>query len=248
VTTIELPQHRPASITLVRHGQSEANLHDPESTRDVPPGLVGTPNHKIRLTELGHRQARATGAALPALCPDGFDHVYASPYRRTLQTKDEILAGMPADYRARIGERVYRDILLREQDFGYADVMAALDDTAEHFDRARQRFNVHRESAGKFYTRPENGDSWADVCERSYMFLGKLFQANRHAAHVLIVSHAVTITTFAFHLDRLDEDGIVELYRTARIPNCGVARWEYQPGAKPRWRRIAWAQTIHSVS
>ena len=83
---------------------------------------------------------------------------------------------------------------------------------------ARERFETHRDSAGKFYTRPDNRDSWADVCERTYIFLGKLFQANRHGAHVLIVSHAVTIATFAFHLDRLSEDGVVELYRANRIP------------------------------
>jgi len=97
-----------------------------------------------------------------------------------------------------------------------------------------------------FYTRPDNGDSWADVCERTYMFLGKLFQANRHGAHVLIVSHAVTIATFAFHFDRLSEDGVVELYRANRIQNCAVARWRYRPEARPRWHRVAWAREIHA--
>jgi broad specificity phosphatase PhoE len=241
-------QKRPRSITVVRHGQSEANFHDPDSTRDVPPALVGTPNHRISLTDLGHRQARGTGAALPTLCPDGFDYLYASPYRRTLQTRDGLLEGMPSEYRARIGERVYRDILLREQDFGYADPMAALGETADHFDAARKRFQAHRESAGKFYTRPDNGDSWADVCERTYMFLGKLFQANRDGADILIVSHAVTIATFAFHLDRLDEDGVIALHLQTRYPNCGVARWEYRSDTRPRWQRVAWAQAIHSES
>jgi broad specificity phosphatase PhoE len=240
-------QYRPASITVIRHGQSDANLHDPESTAHVPPDLVGTPNHRIALTETGRRQARATGAALPALYPEGFDYLYFSPYRRTVQTKEEILDGMPPDYRARIVDKEYRDILLREQDFGYADVMAALQDTAEHFDDARRRFLAHRNSAGKFYTRPDNGDSWADVCQRTYLFLGKVFQANRHGANILIVSHAVTIATFAFHLERLDEDAVVNLHLTERVPNCGVARWEYKVDARPRWRRMAWAKNLHAI-
>jgi len=243
----EIPSFRPASITLIRHGQSEANLHDPETTRDVPPELVGTPNHRVRLTDLGRRQARATGAALPARLPDSFDFVYSSPYLRTRETTKEILAGMPDDYRGRIGKVDERDILLREQDFGYADVMAAHTETAEHFDQAMRIFTAHRESAGKFYTRPANGDSWADVCQRTYIFLGKLFQANRHGAHVLLVSHAVTIATFAFHLDRLDEEGVVSLYRASRIPNCGVARWECQPEANPRWKRVLWAEDLHHL-
>jgi broad specificity phosphatase PhoE len=119
-------QYRPASITLVRHGQSESNLLERHSVHDVPLELRGTPNHKVRLTPLGHEQARATGVALAARFPDGFDHVYVSPYKRTLQTADELLAGFPDAWRARVTQdRKKHDILLREQDFGYADVVGA---------------------------------------------------------------------------------------------------------------------------
>ena len=45
-----------------------------------------------------------------------------------------------------------------------------------------------------------------DVRQRTYIFLGKLFQPNRHGAHILVVSHAVTIATFAFHREQLGED------------------------------------------
>jgi broad specificity phosphatase PhoE len=182
------PQHRPASITLVRHGQSASNLYDAESVYDVPQDLRGTPNHKVQLTPLGHDQSRAAGAALAERFPDGFDHVYVSPYQRTLQTADGLLAGFPAARRARLTEdRIRRDILLREQDFGYADVVGALPNTAEHFEQARRRFEAHKENAGKYYTRPDNGESWADVCQRTYMFLGKLFQPEPARAHILVV-------------------------------------------------------------
>lgn len=118
--TEPVPQHRPASITLVRHGQSASNLHDPESVYDVPQDLRGT-NHKVPLTPLGHEQARATGATLAERFPDGFDHVYVSPYQRTLQTAAGLFDGFPVAWRARLTEgRVRRDILLREQDFGYS--------------------------------------------------------------------------------------------------------------------------------
>jgi broad specificity phosphatase PhoE len=239
-------QYRPSSITLVRHGQSAANLAGPDSVDDVPADLRGTPNHKIALTPRGHEQARATGAALAARFPDGFDYLYVSPYLRTLQTAEGLLAGFQGAWRGRLADNVLkRDILLREQDFGYADVIGALPNTAEHFEQARRRFEAHRESAGKFYTRPDNGESWADVCQRTYMFLGKLFQPNRARAHVLVVSHAVTIATFAFHLERLSEDGVVDLYGSDKLKNCSVGRFEHRAAERPRWSRELWNAVLY---
>jgi broad specificity phosphatase PhoE len=242
------PQYRPASITLVRHGQSEANLLDANVVEDVPPELRGTPNHKVQLTPLGHEQARATGAALAARFPDGFDHIYVSPFTRTRQTADGLLAGCPESWRALMAEdRRKHDILLREQDFGYADVVGALEESAEYVEAARARFKAHREHAGKFYTRPDNGESWADVCQRTYMFLGKLFQPNRHGAHILIVSHATTIQTFPFHLERLSEDQLIELYREEKLKNCSVGRFEHRPTERPRWARTLWNAVMHGL-
>jgi broad specificity phosphatase PhoE len=246
--TDAVPQYRPASITLVRHGQSESNLHDPDSVQDVPKELRGTPNHKVQLTPLGHEQARATGAALAARLPDGFDHIYVSPFKRTLQTADALLSGCPEAWRARLAEdRRKHDILLREQDFGYADVVGAVEGTAEYVEAARARFKAHTDNAGKFYTRPDNGESWADVCQRTYMFLGKLFQPNRHGAHILIVSHATTILTFPFHLERMSEDQLVDLYLTRKIQNCAVGRFEYRPTERPRWARTLWNDVMHGL-
>jgi broad specificity phosphatase PhoE len=136
-------------------------------------------------------------------------------------------------------------ILLREQDFGYADLVSAHGPFAREFEKAPQRFEAHKMNAGKFYTRPDNGESWADVCQRTYMFLGKLFQPNRHRPHVLVISHAVTIATFAFHLERLDEDGVVEFYRQNRIKNCAVGRFEHRPAGRPRWARTMWNEVMY---
>jgi broad specificity phosphatase PhoE len=213
----------------------------------VPEDLRGTPNHKVPLTSAGHEQARATGTALAERFPDGFDYVYVSPYRRTRETKEGLLAGFPPEWRARLAERIRRDILLREQDFGYADVVGALAKTAEYFEQARRRFHAHRENAGKFYTRPDNGESWADVCQRTYMFLGKLFQPNRHGEHILVVSHSVTIVTFAFHLERLDEDAVVELHQASKIRNCAVGRFEHRPEERPRWVRTLWNEVMYGA-
>lgn len=241
----DLRQYRPASITLVRYGESESNLYDAQSIDEVPVHLRGTPNHKVPLTKRGLDAARVTGKALAERFPKGFDYVYVSPYRRTCETQAALFEGFRDDWRTRLGDhRTRRDILLREQDFGYADIVAAPERTAEHFEQAHRRFEAHKANAGKFYTRPENGESWADVCQRTYMFLGKLFQPNRDRAHILVISHAVTIATFAFHLQRLDEDGVIKLYRENRINNCGVGRFESRPVERPRWVRTLWNEVM----
>jgi broad specificity phosphatase PhoE len=82
------------------------------------------------------------------------------------------------------------------------------------------------------------------VCERTYVFLGKLFQPNRSGARILVVSHAVTIATFAFHLQRLDEDGVINLYKENRIRNCAVQRFECRPAGRPRWERTVWNEVL----
>ena len=243
--TDDIVQSRPASITLIRHGESASNLHDAESVYGVPPEIRGTPNHKVPLTQKGHAQARATGAALVRRFPEGFDYIYVSPYLRTRQTLDGLLEGFSDAWRARLDEhRVRRDILLREQEFGYADIVSADEASAEFFEQASKRFEAYKLNAGKFYTKPDNGESWADVCQRTYIFLGKLFEPNRQGAHILVVSHAVTIVTFAFHLQRLDEDGVTKLYSEDKIKNCAVGRFESRAVARRRWERRLWNEVM----
>lgn len=63
-------------MILLRHGQSEFNLHFTATRRD--PGIVDP-----RLTELGHSQAEA---AATALAGEGIKRIIASPYTRALET------------------------------------------------------------------------------------------------------------------------------------------------------------------
>lgn len=63
-------------MILLRHGQSEFNLHF--SATRVDPGIVDP-----RLTPLGHQQAEA---AVDELAGFGITHIIASPYTRALQT------------------------------------------------------------------------------------------------------------------------------------------------------------------
>lgn len=63
-------------MILLRHGQSEFNLHFAATRKD--PGIIDP-----RLTELGHAQAVA---AAEAIRPEGIRRIITSPYSRALQT------------------------------------------------------------------------------------------------------------------------------------------------------------------
>jgi len=63
-------------MILLRHGQSELNLHFTATRRD--PGIIDA-----RLTELGHAQARQAAAQLVSA---GIERIIVSPYSRALQT------------------------------------------------------------------------------------------------------------------------------------------------------------------
>ena len=71
-------------MILLRHGQSEFNLHFAATRRD--PGIVDP-----HLTELGHAQAAEAAQYLPA---HGIEHIIVSPYTRTLQTARPVAAAL----------------------------------------------------------------------------------------------------------------------------------------------------------
>ncbi|NKE45555.1 histidine phosphatase family protein [Roseomonas frigidaquae] len=84
-------------MILLRHGQSEFNLHFSATRRD--PGIIDP-----RLTPLGHSQAEQAAEALAA---EGITRIIASPYSRALQTA--------APLARRLGLKVLVQPLVRER-------------------------------------------------------------------------------------------------------------------------------------
>jgi len=84
-------------MILLRHGQSEFNLHFTATKRD--PGIVDAP-----LTELGHAQAEA---AAEELAGAGIRRIIASPYTRALQTAAPLARrlGLPVQVTPAVRER-----------------------------------------------------------------------------------------------------------------------------------------------
>jgi broad specificity phosphatase PhoE len=74
-------------MILLRHGQSEFNLHFGATRRD--PGIIDP-----RLTELGHRQAAEVARQLAG---EGITRIITSPYTRALQTVGPIAKALGVD-------------------------------------------------------------------------------------------------------------------------------------------------------
>lgn len=164
---------RPRRIVLVRHGESEGNADDSVYERE--------PDHALRLTDTGRRQAEAAGARLRELFGQEQVSVYVSPYRRTLETL-RVFDLDPALIRVREEPR------LREQDWG---------NWQDRDDVQLQK--AYRDAYGHFFYRFAQGESGADVYDRVGAFLESLFrsfEAPDHPPNVLLVTHGLTMRLF----------------------------------------------------
>ncbi|KAK5134538.1 hypothetical protein LTR08_006323 [Meristemomyces frigidus] len=80
---------KPRLIILIRHAQSEGNKN-----RDIHQMI---PDHRVKLTEDGWRQAEEAGRRLKTLLrPEDTLQIYTSPYRRTRETTEGILSTLTA--------------------------------------------------------------------------------------------------------------------------------------------------------
>jgi glucosyl-3-phosphoglycerate phosphatase len=87
-------------MILLRHGQSEFNLHFTATRRD--PGIQDP-----KLTELGHQQAAEAAEALIAETGGRIRRILASPYTRALQTAAPLAQrlGLPVTIQPLVRER-----------------------------------------------------------------------------------------------------------------------------------------------
>lgn len=206
----------PKRIILLRHGQSEANV-DHEIYAKVP-------DWKIALTGAGVEQAQAAGRKLAGLIGDESFGVFASPYLRTIQTKDAMLAG--------IGRKPvfdYQDPSLREQEYGNAP--------PAELNNAR---HAERREFGMFFYRFAEGESCADVYDRMAIFMNTLFRRFDRSdcpENLILVSHGLAIKCF---LARWYHWPVTVFDETATLPNCHVSVMTNLEAGKPeRGHRFA---------
>jgi broad specificity phosphatase PhoE len=150
-------------MILLRHGQSEFNLHFGATRRD--PGIVDP-----RLTDLGHTQAEE--AASQFLDQD-IRRIVASPYTRALQTARPIAAALRLE--------VTIDPLVRER-YAYACDIGTPRSTLER-DWPTHDFSPIAEVWWPYEEEPETS-----IMARAARFRTEI--AQRHDwAHTLVVSH-----------------------------------------------------------
>lgn len=178
-------------IFLVRHGESLGNLDERAYSQ------FG--DHNVPLTQWGYRQAREAGSAIAAYFagltgpePNTL-RIWYSPFLRTRQSKDALLEALPA----KSLDKVREDYLLREQDFGLFTEIYDHAERKQKFPDEFEKWARLRSNSGKFYARPPDGESRADVAQRMRLFLQTIMHEARHGHdNVVIIGHGVTNRAF----------------------------------------------------
>lgn len=205
----------PASLALVRHGESLGNVAHAVAyaaqaeVLDLP---VNDPS--VELSDLGVRQATALGKRLgdePAGAQPTV--VLVSPYVRAQQTADHLLATAGLEHLPR-----HADERLRDREQGLLDKMTWYGVRKRYPAEADRRAHL-----GKFWYRPPGGESWADVGLRIRDVLRDI-RAEYAGERVLVVSHDVPILLTRYVLEHLSPDDAVAL--SGQVRNCAITRYE----------------------
>jgi broad specificity phosphatase PhoE len=213
----------PASLLLVRHGESAGNVaRDLAEARGDPVIDIAARDMDVALSERGERQAEALGRWLRGLGRKRPTAVLSSPYVRAERTAAIALAA------ARLDIPVVLDERLREREFGVLDRLTGVGITERHPDQAEARARV-----GKFYYRPPGGESWCDVGLRVRSALDSITREHG-GERVLIVAHQVVILMFRYVLEHLSERTVLALSREQELANCSVTSFVLPSGRNVR--------------
>ncbi|RMX75883.1 hypothetical protein D0869_11222 [Hortaea werneckii] len=183
---------KPRLIILIRHAQSEGNRN-----REIHQMI---PDHRVKLTEEGWRQAEEAGRRLRTLLtPDDTLQIYTSPYRRTRETTEGLLStltdpndlrdGSPSPFDKSHVKAVYEEPRIREQDFGNFQPCSA----------EMERMWAERADYGHFFYRIPNGESAADAYDRISGFnesLWRQFGDESFPSVCVLVTHGLMTRVF----------------------------------------------------
>ena len=204
---MRLPVRGPASITLVRHGESIGNLADRAAHEADAEALdLDLRDADVPLSDTGREQAAALADWLRRSPGDRPDLVVSSPYRRALDTARAAVGDLGLDLD--VDER------LRERDLGQLDGL-----TGRGIRARLPEESARRERIGKFYYQPPGGESWADVVLRVRSFLRDLADA-AEGQDVWLVTHQAVIMAHRYVLLDLDEEQVLQAGRDDPLPNA----------------------------
>lgn len=169
-------------------------------------------NHKISLTERGHRQAKHAGKELnDLLTPEDSVLFYTSPYKRTRQTLDGLINGIKDhDY------KVHEEPRMREQDFG--NFQSSSDEM--------EKIWTERAHYGHFFYRIPFGESAADVYDRCAGFnetLFRQFNSDKFPSVLVLVTHGIWARVFLMKWFRWTYE---EFESLKNVPHCQLIKME----------------------
>jgi broad specificity phosphatase PhoE len=213
------PKQLPASLLIVRHGESSGNVAREAAMRSGALNIdIEGRDVDVPLSRLGEEQSRALGEYL-ADKEDRADVILASPYRRAQDTARLLVEAHAAvdDF-----DRVLLDERLREKEFGILDGLTVQGIHKHHPEQARLRGIV-----GKFYHRPPGGESWCDVILRLRSMFDTL-SLHYAGKRVVIVTHQVVVLCFRYLLEGLDEPQILAIDREGDVANCAITEYRLE--------------------
>ncbi|CAD0095209.1 unnamed protein product [Aureobasidium mustum] len=180
---------KPRMIIVIRHAQSEGNKN-----RDIHQMI---PDHRVKLTEEGWKQAEEAGRRLRGMLkPDDTIQFFTSPYRRTRETTEGILSSLTSETEEegpspfpRHTIKVFEEPRLREQDFGNFQPCSS----------EMERMWQERADYGHFFYRIPNGESAADAYDRVSGFnesLWRNFSDDDFPSVCVLVTHGLMTRVF----------------------------------------------------
>ncbi len=189
---------KPKRIILIRHGESEGNVHKIVYSQK--------PDYALLLTEKGKQQALEAASKLKEVITEESAMFYISPHFRTRMTFEGLSESL-----SKKQLRFVEEPRLREQEWGHKRSVEEC-----------ERIDKERDDYGTFYFRIPDGESAADVYDRISDFFGTLFRDFEKPdapENIVIVSHGMTIRLF---LMRWFHWTVEEFEKVANPENCQI--------------------------
>ncbi|WP_344133804.1 histidine phosphatase family protein [Luedemannella flava] len=208
-----------AELTVVRHGQSEANLAfaAAEAAGRLDSGVVGR-DVDVPLSPLGRAQALAVGRRLAGMRPSQRPQVVVcSPYRRAGQTWElaraaahDMGADLPSAYvDDRVGDRV----------MGRLELM-----TSAAIEAGFPKEAARRREVGEFAYRPPGGESFDDIAVRLARAVTDLHA--RHAGQrVWVIAHDAVVLVMRRLIENLTPAELAAVVVDGPVANASFTRF-----------------------